>query len=347
MRPRTAFLLPLALLLAACGSSDGATSESPSAGAEVTTAGGAEGAAPDDPLAGAPALTPDLTLALEDVDNLQTIALSPDGSSLVAAYQVALGDPVSLRLYDLASGEMRADTEVAVLRIGLLHWMDDGRLVAATTESVGESWRSWDGTSLEETSVVPLDLSCGEGVVDTTTGMVYSVTDDGLCRVDTADGATSPSPALALDADEVWVRAGADEVVVRLGGDSVDGSSELVVLDGTTWEQTSSTTVPATTQVLAVGTTAWLDDTATGTALLEPGAIPVPLIRDSMTVSDAGTVFVASIGSESLAFVSAVDGSVLGTVPAELNLSAFADWSADDAAFVRVTQAGVAEVYTF
>ena len=96
-----------------------------------------------------------------------------------------------------------------------------------------------------------------------------------------------------------------------------------------------------------VGTTAWLDDTATGTAVLDPGAIPVPLIRDPMTASDAGTVFLAVTGGATLVLVSAVDGSVLGTIPAERNVNTFTDWSLDDTSFVSVTQAGMAEIYRF
>lgn len=64
-------------------------------------------------------------------------------------------------------------------------------------------------------------------------------------------------------------------------------------------------------------------------------------------MSAAGTVFVAVIGGESVAFVSAVDGSVIGTMPAELNLSNYGAWSADDASFARVTQAGEVEIYRF
>ncbi len=316
MRPRAAFLLPFALLLAACGSSDGTATSPPSGDAVPATAEAGVGdgaAAPQDPFADAPALVPDVTFALEDPGTLQGVAISPDGASLVATHQVALGDPVTLRLYDVATGEVRADAEVATLRIGLLHWMADNRIVAATTESVGDSWRSWDGASLDELATLPLDLDCGEGRHEKSTGAIYSASGDGLCRADTSDGTTQRSPALPLASDDyLWVRSGANEVAALLDGTGEDGSSRLVVLDGGTWAEKSSTTVPFETAVLGVGSTAWLDDRATGTAVLDPGAIPVPVIRDTISVSDAGTVFLAATGGTTLVLVSAVDGSVLG-----------------------------------
>ena len=225
----------------------------------------------------------------------------------------------------------------------------DGRLIASSGDSLGDSWLTWDGATLAESGSAPLDYDCGEGQVDVTTGVVYSTPDDVLCRVDTADGTTSRSPEMAVVSGGVpWVRAGANEVVTVLDTMSEDGSTELVVLDGTTWEQKSSTTVPAGTYVEAAGaTTVWFDTTEPRAAVLEPGAIPVPVIRDPISVSAAGTIYLATVDGASVVFVSATDGSVLGTIPAALNLTSYAAWSADDGSFARTTMDRQIEVYRF
>lgn len=51
--------------------------------------------------------------------------------------------------------------EVDVDRLGLLHWMADGRIVAGSVDG-GESQRlSWGGSTLDELASRPLDFSCG------------------------------------------------------------------------------------------------------------------------------------------------------------------------------------------
>jgi hypothetical protein len=62
--------------------------------------------------------------------------------------------------------------------------------------------------------------------------------------------------------------------------------------------------------------------------------------------SDSGTVFVASDGDDQV-FVSAVDGTVIGTMSAEWNPSFTSDWSLDDSSMVRITLDGQAEIYEF
>lgn len=63
--------------------------------------------------------------------------------------------------------------------------------------------------------------------------------------------------------------------------------------------------------------------------------------------SGAGRYFVYTNGMDDLVFFSAIDGRVIGTMPAGMNLAAFADWSSDDSWFVRLTVDQTVEVYEF
>jgi hypothetical protein len=50
---------------------------------------------------------------------------------------------------------------------------------------------------------------------------------------------------------------------------------------------------------------------------------------------------------DQVVFVSATDGSVIGTISAGWNPSFTSDWSLDDSSFVRVTLDAQAEIYQF
>jgi hypothetical protein len=250
-------------------------------------------------------------------------------------------------LYDASTGAQLELTEVDVDRLGLLHWMADNRIVA---ESDGPEslWLSWDGTTLAELASLPLDFTCGEGRADKTTGAVYSSDgltgmSDTLCRFDTNDGSiVRTSDGVLAGAERFWLRPGTGEVVV-LHSPNPDVELELVTLDGATLAPTSQSGVPFTEYVQEVGDAVWLTDQATNASRIEPGAIPLPRLSPG-GVSAAATIFVATNDSNDIVLVSSTDGTVLGVMPAGMNL-AFSDWSPDDSVFARLAAADQVEVY--
>ncbi len=298
----------------------------------------------------APSLSPTSSFALVDDVRVTQVAMAPDGSRVVVATQERLGAPVTLRAYDASSGAVVATAEVDTLGLWRLHWMNDGRLVAADRD-LRPQWRVWDGSTLEELSPLPQDLTCADGRVDRRSGAVYSSDgmvsmSDVLCRVDTADGSISrTAEGVIVGAERFWVRADTGEVIVLHAPDP-DVSLELLTLDGATLAPKGSMPVPFSENVRAVGRTAWIETGTDRTARLEPGAIPVPDLSPNVT-SAAGRYFVDSNGMDDLVFISAVDGRAIGTMPAGLNLATFADWSSDDAWFVRLTIDQMVEVYRF
>jgi hypothetical protein len=330
-------------LLTACGSDDSASSGTVEA-AEVAVATTATQASP----AEAPALVPVASFALEEADQVHGVALSPDGSRIAVSTQERLGAPLTLRLYDASTGEVLATAAVDGIGLGKLHWMADGRLVSADRE-MRAAWRSWDGTTLRELPRVPQDATCADGQADKNTGAVYSSDGmvgmgDDLCRVDTTDGSIVRSASGALvGAERFWVRPAAGEVVV-LHSPRPEESLELVTLDGASLRPTGATVVQFGENVEAVARTAWIS--RDGSARLEPGAMPAPNLSP-IRPSGAGAYFVYSNGMDDFVFVSAVDGREIGTMPAGMNLSTFADWSIDDASFVRLTLDRQAEIYRF
>ena len=300
------------------------------------------------PTADAPALVPVATFALEEADQVTGVALSPDGATIIVSSQERLGAPLTLRLYDAATGEVLAATGVTGIGLGRLHWMADGRLVSADREMNG-AWRSWDGATLEGLPNVPQDPTCADGQADKNTGAVYSSDGmvrmgDDLCRVDTSDGSTRRSSSGTLVGPErFWVRPASGEVVV-LHSPKPEESMELVTLDGATLAPKASSVVQFDENVVAVGRTAWISRPRS--ARLEPGALPVPYLSP-VRASGAGSYFIYSNGTDDFVFLSAVDGSEIGTMPAGMNLTNFADWSIDDTWFVRLTLDRMVEIYRF
>ena len=298
----------------------------------------------------APALAPSASFALADAVGVTSVAMAPDGSRVVVATQERLGAPVTLRAYDASSGDVVATAEVATLGLWRLHWMADGRLVAADRDNRPQ-WRVWDGSTLEELPPLPQDLTCADGRVDRRSGAVYSSDgmasmSDVLCRFDTTDGSIRrTAEGLLVGAERFWVRADTGEVVVLHSPDP-DTSLELLTLDGATLEPKGSMPVQFTEVVRAVGRTAWIENDFDRSARLEPGAISVPDLSP-IEASGAGRFFVYANGTDDLVVFSAIDGQAIGTMPAGMSLAAFADWSSDDAWFVRLTVDRAVEVYGF
>ena len=350
-------------VLGACGSdgdsaptdlpvSTDAAPEATIGGSDGTDGDGTVGAVtdPGDPVAAAPALVPSVTFAIEDADNVSSVAMAPDGSQVAVVTQAGLGDPITITLYDSASGEIVASTQADGIGLSIVQWMADGRLVGYADRETDPVWRSWDTATLDELSPVPLDFTCYTGIADRTTGIVYasdgiSTMGPDLCRVDTLDGSVTRSgDGVLVDPETFWLASGTGGVAVRHNPDPA-GGQELVVLDGVTLAPVSNVSFAPGDVVQSVGTTTWISP-FDGTDRLEPGSIEVPSGL-SPEPSDGGTVFVSSNGSDDLVFVSAVDGSVIGTMSAEWNPSFTSDWSLDDSSHVRITLDGQAEIYRF
>ena len=307
----------------------------------------------DDPLADAPILEPATTFALENPDDISSVAMSPDGSTIAIARQAALGEIATITLYDAATGDAGASTEVDVVRLGGLKWMADNRIVAAATNDADPTWRSFDDTTLEALLTVPLDFDCGEGQPDRKAGAIYQSSDglggtgEDICRVDTTDGSVIRSGAgVLVEPQDFWVLAESGEVAV-LHRPGSNGEIEVVYLDGASLTANSSTTIDLVDEfvvsVVAVGASIWINDNQV--SRLEPGSIPATFVdsRSAASVSPAGSVFLRSSTSDVLVLVSAVDGSVIGTMPTGF----YADWSLDDSTFARLTFDGQIEVYRF
>ena len=298
----------------------------------------------------APALAPTSSFALADAVGVTSVAMAPDGSRVVVATQERLGAPVTLRAYDATSGAVVATAEVETLGLWRLHWMDDGRLVAADRDDRPQ-WRVWDGSTLAELPPLPQDLTCADGRVDRRSGAVYSSDgmasmSDVLCRFDTTDASILRSAdGLLVRPERFWVRSDTGEVVVLHAPDP-DTALELLTLDGATLAPKGGVPIQFTEIVRAVGRTAWIENDFERTARLEPGAIPVPDLSP-VEASRAGRYFVHANGTDDLVVFSAIDGRAMGTMPAGMNLAAFADWSSDDAWFVRLTVDRTVEVYGF
>jgi hypothetical protein len=275
--------------------------------------------------------------------------MAPDGSQVAVVTQAGLGDPITITLYDSASGEVIDSTQTDGIGLSIAQWMADGRLVAYADREIDQVWRSWDTATLDELPPVPLDFSCYTGKADRSTGVVYASDGlvgmgDDLCRVDTTDGSvTRTGDGVLIGPEAFWLVPGSGGVAVR-HNTNPDGGQELVVLDGDSLAPVSSVSFEPGDVVQSVGTTTWLSP-FDGPDRLEPGAIPVPP-GVSPEPSDGGTVFVSG-GSDNVVFVSAADGSVIGTMSAEWNPSFTSDWSLDDSSYVRITLGGQAEIYQF
>ena len=323
------------------------TGGTPSTGGDGTSGTAAD---PGDPMAAAPALVPAMSFAIEDPENIASVAMAPDGSQIAVVTQAGLGDPITITLYDSASGEVVASTEADGIGLSIVQWMADGRLVAYADRETDPVWRSWDTATLDELAPVALDFTCYTGIADRNTGIVYAsdgiaTMGEDLCRVDTLDGSvTRTGNGVLVDPERFWLAPGSGGVAVRHYPDP-SGGQELVILAGDTLAPVSNVSFAQGDVVESVGTTTWVS-TFDGPDRLEPGAIPVPRSL-SPEPSDAGTVFVSSNGSDDLVFVSAADGSVIGTISAEWNPSFTSDWSLDDSAYVRITLDGQAEIYRF
>jgi hypothetical protein len=121
-------------------------------------------------------------------------------------------------------------------------------------------------------------------------------------------------------------------------------SSELITLDGESLQPKGSVAVEFTDSVQAVGLTTWMTAQDSQASRLEPGAIPVPDIG-GVSTSSGGSIFFSDDATV-VTFVSAVDGTVIGTIPSGMSL-AFGDWSVDDSVLVRITLDRQIEVYRF
>lgn len=366
---RSSTVVALLLLLAACGSGDDSTDTSspdPATSVDVdeTTDGGdtvpadtvpADTVPADtvpldtsagDLVADAPELTPAASFAIDGGELIASIALSPDGATMAVALQDGLGDPVTIRLLDAQTGEPGVETTFDAIGIGRLHWMGDGRLVA-TSETAG-LWRSWDGETLEAFPTLPLDYECRATVVDRVAGYAYSVLDDdsAVCRTDPDTGEMVRSGDGIADIESLWVRPGSAEVLVVHYPDP-DAAPELLTLDGSDLSAASSMSLGFGDQIRAVGATTWIDYFEPRSSKLEPGSITAPDVRDRLQASTAGTYFVSANGDNDHVYVSAIDGSIIGTTSAEWNPSLYADWSIDDSVMIRMTLDYQIERYEF
>lgn len=355
MHPRsrltlTPFLVLTLASFAACGS-EGESAETRSAEVPVRTASGSapatvEAAQPAD----RPVLVPSVSFALEDAAHVTGVAMAPDGSRIAVATQERLGTPVTLRLYDASTGEVVATAQADVIGLGRLHWMADNRLVSAD-RNADPAWRSWDGNTLAALPSLPQDVTCADGPTDKNTGAVYSSEgmvsmSDVLCRFNTTNGSILRSAeGVLVGAERFWVQPRSGEAAV-VHSPNPEESLQLVLLDGSTLTPNSSTVIQFSESVEAVGARAWVTNNDARTSRLEPGAVPVPYMS-SLRASGAGSVFIYSNGTDDFVFMSALDGSEIGTMPAGMNLSPFADWSIDDSSFVRLTLDGQAEIYLF
>jgi hypothetical protein len=343
---------------AACGSSG--TDDLGDAGADITSsavtaaedgstndgeaAAGAETGADADDIG--PLLQPSALIAPDQPGGINSVAVAPDGTRIALSSQEALGMPVTIGLYDVLTGERIQITEVDVDGLGRLHWMADNRLVAAAN-AFDPQWLSWDGTTLAELRSLPLDATCGEGRADKQTGAIYS--SDGLtsmgetlCRFDTTDGSTIRTSDETLTSPErFWLVPSTGEVRVLHSPDP-DAGLELVTLDGTSLTPNSALFIEFTETVEDVSETVWLTDFETNASRIEPGAIALPRLSADR-VSGAGTIFVTTKDSD-IVFVSSTDGTVIGNIPAAMNL-AFSDWSLDDSVFARLQAEDQIEIY--
>ena len=297
-----------------------------------------------------PVLVPTASFALADAGRVTRVAMSPEGTLLAVATQERLGAPVTLRSYDASTGEVVATVEAKVLGLYRLHWMADNRLVAADRDA-RPGWRIWNGSTLQELPTLSQDLTCSDGPANRNTGAVYSSAgitsmSDVICRFDSRDGSTRRSAERVLvGAERFWVRAGTNEIAVLHSPDP-QVSLELVFLDGDTLAPKNTMPVQFDESVEAVGQTAWISNTFTRKARLEPGAIPVEY-RGPIKTSGAGRFFLHANGMDDLVIISATDGKVVGTMPAGMNVAVFAAWSLDDSWFVRLTVDQKVEVYHF
>lgn len=349
MRPRlpliASALVLFPLLLSGCGS-DGPSPDAPPSGASAAAAPSGGTALPVASSATAPPLSPVASFPIQDAGQVTGVALSPDGSRVVVSTQERLGTPVTLRLYAAMTGEVLATAQANTIGLGRLHWMADNRVVSADRDG-SPGWRSWDGTTLAELPRVPQDVTCADGQADKNTGAVYSSDGmvgmgDTVCRVDTRDGsALRSAPGLLARPDQFWVRPGANEVVV-LHSPNPEESMELITLDGASLTRTGASVIQFGETVEAVGRTVWIN--RDGTERLEPGAIPAPDLGP-VRASGAGTYFIHSNGMDDFVIISATDGSLVGSMPAGMNLSPFADWSIDDSVFARLTMDRGMEIY--
>ena len=353
-------------LLAACGSGDDASDASPSdpatsVDADETSGGdtlppetppvetlpGDPGSA-GDPVADAAELTATARFPIDGGELIDSISVSPDGATMAVSLQAELGDPVTIRLLDAQTGEPGAEITFDAIGIGRLHWMGDGRLVAAS-EAEG-LWRSWDGETLEAFPTVPLDYECRATVVDRVAGYAYSVLDDdsAVCRTDPDTGEMVRSGDGIAEIESLWVRPSSAEVlVVHYPDPEPEAAAELLALDGTDLSAGSTMTLAVGDQIRAVGATTWIDYWEPRTSKLEPGSIAAPDIRDRLQASTAGSYFVSANGDNDHVYVSAIDGSVIGTTSAEWNPSLFSDWSIDDSVMIRMTLDYEIERYEF
>lgn len=307
-----------------------------------------DNASAGDLVADAPELTPAASFPVADGELIDSISLSPDGATMAVSLQSGLGDPVTIRLFDAQTGEPGVETTFDAIGIGRLHWMGDGRLVA-TSETEG-LWRSWDGETLEAFPTLPLDYECRATVVDRVAGYAYSVLDDdsAVCRTDPDTGEMLRSGDGIADIESLWVRPSSAEVlVVHYPDPDPDAAAELLALDGTDLSTGSTMTLAGGDQIRAVGATTWIDYFEPRASKLEPGSIAAPDIRDGLQASTAGTYFISANGDNDHVYVSAIDGSIVGTTGAEWNPSLFADWSIDDSVMIRMTRAYEIERYEF
>lgn len=341
--PAVLALVPL--LLWGCGSDSPSPDSPPSGTAEAAEPAGGTALSAAAPASAAP-LTPEASFPIQDAGQVTGIALSPDGATVVVSTQERLGSPVTLRLYAATTGEVLATAQASTIGLGKLHWMADNRVVSADRDGT-PGWRTWDGTTLQEGARLPQDVTCADGQANRNTGAIYSTDGmvgmgDIICRLDTRDGSMVRSaPGLLARPDQFWVRSGSNEVAV-LHSPNPEESMELITLDGTTLSRTGSSIIQFGEVVEAVGATAWISRDRSQT--LEPGGIPAPDLGP-VRASGAGTYFIHSNGMDDFVVVSAVDGSLVGSMPAGMNLSVFADWSIDDSVFARLTLDRGMEIY--
>jgi hypothetical protein len=167
---------------------DGATDLATSPVVTSSQDGSGDVVVDDDPVANAPALVPSATFAIENPDQLSSVAMSPDGTQIAVVTHAELGDPVTIRLHDSTTGEADRNTGVVDASDGLIGMGDDLCRVDAADGSV---MRSGAGVLIDPEKFWLVPGSGGVVVADYPNG-------DGPRELVTLDGA-SHTPQSAVE----------------------------------------------------------------------------------------------------------------------------------------------------
>jgi hypothetical protein len=353
------WLLPAALLVAACGGSgDDASPDQVTAPADVSEPTGGDGAVDvDEPVvpdsgagdeaidsgvvdAPGPALEPSASFAVpaSAQPSLDSIAVSPTGDRVAIMWVAEADLATNLAVYDATTGaELVA---IADDRLdGDVFWTSDDRII--TVGGSGETW-VWDSATLGAASDSPLAAQSGcsgsNGTVFDPVARAVFLKSDGLCRIDVATGEIvqheseqrSTLLAVAIGGNAVYLRT----------TDS-DGDLVLRVLDATTLEIISEGPSDGPNPVVAASGNGTIEREAGGFGyLVQPSGRVVDFDTAGITTSAAGSYYVSAFDGGEIV-VSSADGGTIGTIGTGRDSVIKTAWSADDTVLVARTPAGV------